>query len=355
MVYDYENRILTIEKEDVSDYFTFRECRQTHNSEFESAKEIILPDNIDELYDMCFEECSNLERITIPETVKRIGYDAFRNCENLRRITIPEGVLTIEDFTFQDCLKLGDVKLPKSLKTIKEGAFDGCASLERVVLPDGLEKLDRFVFSNCTNLKEMHLPSKITEISNCLFKECVSLETVTSSSKIRAVYGNAFYCCRKFQDLKIDDYATVYSSAFRGCNPHTKVYQYGMVFPAWLYKDNKVTYFMEKPSYERLLNIPSMTNKIILSVMFLERFEDDKRFKTYVKRNLSKVIDYIASSENVEMLDILISNDVISKKTIDKCLECIEKNDFHEAFIMLARYKEEIGGYKKTNQDRFEL
>ena len=55
------------------------------------------------------------------------------------------------------------------------------------------------------------------------------------------------------------------------------------------------------------------------------------------------------------MLDILISNDVISKKTIDKCLECIEKNDFHEAFIMLTRYKEEIGGYKKTNQDRFEL
>ena len=83
--------------------------------------------------------------------------------------------------------------------------------------------------------------------------------------------------------------------------------------------------------------------------------KDDKQYQLYLKRNIIKVIQYVIEKEDVSLLDVIIENRMISDKTINKCLKYVGQNNFHEAFIMLARYKQEIGGYDKQPKDRFSL
>jgi hypothetical protein len=64
-----------------------------------SLKNIVLPDNVTEIGEGCFDGCSSLTEMVIPEGVTKIGSAAFENCTSLRSITFPDSLEELYDYS----------------------------------------------------------------------------------------------------------------------------------------------------------------------------------------------------------------------------------------------------------------
>ncbi|MBR1891825.1 MAG: leucine-rich repeat domain-containing protein, partial [Clostridia bacterium] len=62
--------------------------------------ELVLPDNITEIYENAFRDCSGLTSVTIVNGVTSIPSGAFYNCSSLTSITIPDSVTSIGSSAF---------------------------------------------------------------------------------------------------------------------------------------------------------------------------------------------------------------------------------------------------------------
>ena len=350
MYMDWENRILTV-TENIKNRIDWWKITEMHAEEFDLAKEIKLPYDIKEIYDDAFRECFSLEKIKIPDGVSRIGSEAFYNCRNLKTVGLPGNLTSIESFAFNNCKSLKEINLPDKLRIIGDMAFENCSSLKELILPNSLESIGRYAFANCGSLKEINIPSKIRCIQSGTFINCAELESIKMPESRLLIEANAFGAySNKLKDIYVAENSIIRKEAFKNNDVLTVHIGYRAV-PASYFDFSYVGDFFQNPSYESMLKIQLMPVKINISMMYMS---DDKRYETYLKKNICKVIDYIAKEEKVDMLDKLIENQLISSKAIDKCLECVEKNEFHEAFIMLAKYKEDMGGYENKDK-RFEL
>ena len=70
-----------------------------------SAKEIILPAQLEKIENSAFLNCASLEELTLPDSVTSIGKNAFSGCKHLQRITIPASVTSIPRNAFKGCPK----------------------------------------------------------------------------------------------------------------------------------------------------------------------------------------------------------------------------------------------------------
>lgn len=70
---------------------------------------ITLPNTLQYILDIQFQNCSNLEYVDIPNGVVSIGNDAFYECRNLTEITIPSSVTNIGKYSFAYCKKLNKI------------------------------------------------------------------------------------------------------------------------------------------------------------------------------------------------------------------------------------------------------
>ena len=50
------------------------------------GKEYVIPEGVEEICNLAFKDCTNIERLFIPSTIKKIGLNAFYRCENLKEI-----------------------------------------------------------------------------------------------------------------------------------------------------------------------------------------------------------------------------------------------------------------------------
>ncbi|MBR3827172.1 MAG: leucine-rich repeat domain-containing protein, partial [Alistipes sp.] len=66
-------------------------------------------DNITEIGDYAFCECSSLTSLTIGNSVTSIGERAFYYCTSLTSVTLPVSVTSIEDYAFKNCTSLTSV------------------------------------------------------------------------------------------------------------------------------------------------------------------------------------------------------------------------------------------------------
>lgn len=94
-------------------------------------KKISFSDNISNIYQYAFSECTLLETVSIPSSVKNVEMSAFENCSSLENITIANGVETIEEYAFRNT-KASKITIPKSIKRIGYKAFEDCTSLKEI-------------------------------------------------------------------------------------------------------------------------------------------------------------------------------------------------------------------------------
>jgi len=79
------------------------------NTLIAGCKNTIIPDDVTNIDNNAFEECTGLTTVTIPAGVTRIGGRAFYGCSGLTTVTIGSGVTNIEYDAFFNCTAVTDV------------------------------------------------------------------------------------------------------------------------------------------------------------------------------------------------------------------------------------------------------
>jgi hypothetical protein len=94
---------------------------------------VVIPDNvltqalISDVYSGTVIACE------IGNNVTEIGDDAFYDCSSLNSVTIPNSVTSIGGSAFWYCSSLTSITIPNSVTSIGNAAFYGCSSLEEIV------------------------------------------------------------------------------------------------------------------------------------------------------------------------------------------------------------------------------
>ena len=145
---------------------------------------------------------AQLSHYDIPDGTTEISEGVFSNCANLTSITIPEGVVSIGNEAFFNCSSLTSITIPEGVTSIKIGAFSGCTSLTSINIPSSVTSIDTKAFMSCANLTSITIPNSVTFIGKSAFNNCSGLANVVVSNK---------YCYDYFKNI-------VYNIRFGGDN-----------------------------------------------------------------------------------------------------------------------------------------
>ena len=218
------------------------------SNEYVGSKGILIfDDNVTQIGDNAFKNCTTLTGITLPETVTSIGDHAFAGCTNLgspntpvsmtqmlraiipfrsgeTSIVIPDGVTSIGDYAFQGCTSLTFITIPDSVTSIGKGAFSGCENLSDIDIPDSVIDLGDEAFSGCKGLTSIVIPYGVTRIDDGAFAECSELVSVTIPETVISIGKSAFESCFKLTDVIIPSSVTsIGFSAFASCTSLTTI------------------------------------------------------------------------------------------------------------------------------------
>ncbi|MBP5463995.1 MAG: protein kinase, partial [Treponema sp.] len=97
-------------------------------------------------------------------------------------VTVPEDVSEIGDRAFQNCTTVSSVAIPSSIKKIGDRAFQGCCISELshpcLMIHDGLAIKDGMLLYYAKRASDVTIPDGVTEIGSNAFSGCTSLEHV---------------------------------------------------------------------------------------------------------------------------------------------------------------------------------
>lgn len=132
-----------------------------------NLQNITLPNSIEMIYYRAFRDCNNLKNMyyegTADEWVKIIfdGCDTnpmyyaeneYFNDELVTNITFIEDIDEICEYAFYNCTNLESITLPEGVRYVWTSAFWGCSNLKTIIIPDSLYIVSNYAFENCNNL-----------------------------------------------------------------------------------------------------------------------------------------------------------------------------------------------------------
>ena len=89
-------------RKDLTSYIVGEQCTRLHKCAFyfaENLKEIILPDNLQQIGQSCFASCS-LERLVLPSSLRKIGNNAFAWNGTLTELVLDTNIVEIGSNAF---------------------------------------------------------------------------------------------------------------------------------------------------------------------------------------------------------------------------------------------------------------
>ncbi len=191
-------------------------------------KEIVLPDNLEEIDDCAFYEAKLLEEISMPSSLKRIGQYAFWYCEKLKTdpLILPNGIKTIEAMSFNHCISLNEVILPEFVERIEGGAFQGSGytGVSSIHFPETLQSIGLAAFSS-TKLKTLAIPGNCEFPDYWHFARCYQLTEVFIADGVKIIPNNFLYECSAITQLRIPgSVTTIGKEAFSGLRSLESLY-----------------------------------------------------------------------------------------------------------------------------------
>ncbi len=142
-------------------------------------KEIVLPNTVEQIGEMCFWKMASLEKVQLSEKLKVIKPHAFTKCSNLKSIYIPASVKCgVENLVNEDNWEILEVstdnkwyKVEKGFLLSKDGKilYNQILKTEKeIAIPEGVEEIVERVFEN-RNLEKVVLPSTVKLIGESAF------------------------------------------------------------------------------------------------------------------------------------------------------------------------------------------
>jgi hypothetical protein len=139
----------------------------------------------------------------LPNNLTEIGEYAFYNCSQLALTSLPNSITSIKNYAFYNCSQLALTSLPNSIEEdIGNYAFFGCSRLQLTSLPLGVKQALSQTFRNCTSLTTFLLHSGITALHDRCFMGCTGLTTVTFKGN-PFIYSSAFSSCSNLTDIYV--------------------------------------------------------------------------------------------------------------------------------------------------------
>lgn len=228
---------------------------------------ITFDDDVTNIANWAFYECSKLRTIVFPESVVTIGYSVLNGNTNLISVLFPEGVTSIGTIYnnnaleyvelpssllsfggFSSCSALKEVRIPASCTTITGAiamygesvervilpedltsipsmSFYQCVNLPKIKLPDSLETLGDNAFSGCSSLQEITIPNGVTSLGLNTFANCTGLTSVTLHDGITTIGQNAFYNCSSLTSITLPaNLSSLGQSAFESCTSLNEIH-----------------------------------------------------------------------------------------------------------------------------------
>lgn len=209
--------------------------------------EYTIPEDVTEIDDSVFSDCTDLKSVVISDSVTAIGERAFEMCCNLESVVLSENLRSIGDYAFMDCSSLTSVTIPDSVTTIGISPFINCrglqefkgkftsndgrvlvvdgklvafapAGLTEYIIPDGVTEIDESVFLNCNNLNRVAMPDSVTSIGESSFAYCGNLREITLSNRLSTIGSGAFVYCHTLSEITLpNSLKTIGDSAFGSC------------------------------------------------------------------------------------------------------------------------------------------
>lgn len=110
-----------------------------------------------------------MEEIDIPRGVLSIGKNAFDGCKALLRATLPDSLQTLDDMAFQNCQKLTEIAVPGGVRSVGTNAFYSCQRIKSLTLGEGVQYIGSSAFYGCTGLADIRLPSTLVSVGTNAF------------------------------------------------------------------------------------------------------------------------------------------------------------------------------------------
>lgn len=159
-------------------------------------EDLVIPDNVVNISDYAFSNCSTIRSVTIPNSVTSINLHAFSGCDNLTSVTIGDSVTSIGQGAFDYCENLEAVNI-SSLESWCKIDFEGSGA-------NPLSSAEN-LYLNGELVTDLVIPKSITEIKESTFTHCKSLTSVTIDSTLTCIEEYAFNECSNLTSVNIND------------------------------------------------------------------------------------------------------------------------------------------------------
>ncbi|MDO4193739.1 MAG: leucine-rich repeat protein [Erysipelotrichaceae bacterium] len=153
-----------------------------------SLETLDLPSSLESFGESAFSE-SFIESVSLPDQITEIPDSAFKNCSNLQHITIPQSVVRIGKSAFNSCGKLQDIELPDFISSIGDYAFAG-SGIDMIQISSSCKSIGLKAFLNCTELQWLVIPDIV--FSANIFEGCDSLMFILyqgNEAKLKKING----------------------------------------------------------------------------------------------------------------------------------------------------------------------
>ena len=180
-----------------------------------------------QLYDYCFENCTNIKRVVYTGKGSVIGTKAFNSCVSLDSVSLPISISEFGERAFQHCVELDVFPLVEGIEKIGDFCFAGCKTdytASTFEIPSTVTSIGEGAFKECNFIKTVIIPANVGRLPNYLFQNCKNLASVTlldpyDSYKIKSIGRYCFSGCDKLVEFKFSNSVEeIRNFAFYGCH-----------------------------------------------------------------------------------------------------------------------------------------